>query len=214
MTRRIGLFGGTFDPPHYGHLLAAQEVAWRLELERVLFLPTRQNPLKQGEVISPVEDRVRMVALAIADNALFELSRADLDRPPPSYTVDLLRAVREERGPDTELFFLGGADLVAELPAWHAPDEVLRLATFVAIGRPGWPAPSALVERLQAELPAARERVVALSPPGVDISSSDIRERVRLGQPLRYLLPERVAAYVRELGLYGSEGDSKSTLPS
>jgi nicotinate-nucleotide adenylyltransferase len=109
--RRLGLLGGTFDPPHYGHLVAAEEAAHQLRLERVLFLPARLNPLKQGDPVSPSEDRCRMVELAIADNPLLELSVADLERPGPSYTVDLLRALRLEYGPDTAFFFLAGAEI-------------------------------------------------------------------------------------------------------
>src|SRR5947207_7426592 len=124
-VRRLGLLGGTFDPPHYGHLVAAQEVAWRLYLDRVLFLPARQNPLKKGERSSSAEDRCRMVQLAIQDNATFELSRLDLDRPPPSYTADLLRALHT---PEVELYFVVGADILPELPRWREPTEILRLA--------------------------------------------------------------------------------------
>ena len=197
---RIGLLGGTFDPPHYGHLLVAQEAAWRLGLARVLFLPARQNPLKQGEPTSPAEHRVRMVELAIAENPLFAVSRADLDRPPPSYTVDLLRLLRDQHGPYVELSFLIGTDLLPELPAWHRPDEVLRLARLVAVARPGGPAPrSGAIERA---LPSARGRLTVLHPPGVAISSTELRARVRAGRPIRYLTPPAVAAYIRQHGLY------------
>src|SRR4051812_14318219 len=109
---RMGLIGGTFDPPHYGHLLAAQEAAWQLDLERVLFLPARQNPLKEGEPSSSEVDRCEMVARAIGGNQRFELSRLEMDRPPPSYTADLLRALE---APERELFFLVGADILPDL---------------------------------------------------------------------------------------------------
>lgn len=196
---RIGLLGGTFDPPHYGHLVAAQEAACRLDLARVLFLPARQNPLKRGEPISAAEHRVRMVQLAIAGNPRFELSRADLDRPPPSYTVDLLRRLRLEE-PGAELFFLGGADLLPELPSWHAPEEVLRLACFVAVTRPGWAAPD--VSAVLRRFPAAEGRVLALPTPGVDVSSTDLRERAATGRSVRYLTPDAVAAYMVAERLY------------
>jgi nicotinate-nucleotide adenylyltransferase len=196
---RLGLLGGTFDPPHYGHLLAAQEAACRLNLARVLFLPARQNPLKRGELVSAAEDRCQMVSLAVADNPLFELSRADLDRPSPSYTVDLLRALRGE-WPLAELFFLVGADILPELPRWHAPSQLLELATLVAINRPGSPAPA--LGALQAALPVAAERVVLLQVPGTAISATELRARVRSGQPIRYLLPPAVEAYIFEHGLY------------
>ena len=198
---RLGLLGGTFDPPHYGHLVAAQEAACQLDLDRVLFLPARQNPLKVGEQVSSAEDRCRMVELAIADNPLFELSLADLNRPPPSYTVGLLRALRAD-WPSAQLFFLVGADILPELPRWHAPDELLDLAMLVAINRPGAPPPS--LAELQIALPSATERVVLLQVPGVAISATDLRARVRSGQPIRYLTPEPVAAYIAQHQLYRS----------
>jgi nicotinate-nucleotide adenylyltransferase len=196
---RLGLLGGTFDPPHYGHLVAAQEAACALGLGRVLFLPARQNPLKRDEQVSPAEDRCRMVELAIADNPLFELSRADLDRPSPSYTADLLQALRAE-DPDAELFFLAGADILPELPRWYAPLELVRLATLVAITRPGAPDPN--TADLERALPGAAQRVVVLRVPGLDISATDLRARVRAARPIRYLTPAPVEAYIRERGLY------------
>jgi nicotinate-nucleotide adenylyltransferase len=196
---RLGLLGGTFDPPHYGHLLAAQEVACQLELGRVLFLPARQNPLKVGENISSVEDRCHMVELAVADNPMFELSRADLDRPPPSYTVGLLRAMRAD-WPAADLFFLIGADILPELPRWHAPEELLDLAMLVAFNRPGAALPS--VASLEHALPGAARRVILVEVPGVAISSTELRARARAGRALRYLTPPAVAAYIEERGLY------------
>jgi len=210
---RLGLLGGTFDPPHAGHLVAAQEAAWQLRLDRVLFLPARQNPLKQGEPMSSAEHRRRMVELAIDDNPLFRLSTADMDRPAPSYTVDLLRQLRQQLGPEAELFFLAGADILPELPSWHRPAEILRLVTAIAVlSRPGWPPPDGapVADRLA----APRGRIVGLGMPGVDISSSDLRHRVRLGQPIRYLTPPAVEAYVMAQGLYrGSSGRGSTGSP-
>jgi nicotinate-nucleotide adenylyltransferase len=197
VTRRLGLFGGTFDPPHYGHLLAAQEAASQLELERVLFVPARQNPLKHGESITPAEDRWEMVTRAIADNPLFEASRLDMDRPPPSYTVDLLRALHE---PGCELIFLIGADVLPELGMWRRPTEILRLARLAAVNRPGSPPPD--LDALEAALPGARERIDVVSIPGVAISARDMRERVRAGRSLRYLTPPAVERYIEARGLY------------
>jgi nicotinate-nucleotide adenylyltransferase len=198
-VKRLGLLGGTFDPPHYGHLLAAQEVAWRLQLQCVLFLPARQNPLKQGAPSSEAEDRCEMVARAIADNPLFQLSRLDIDRPPPSYTVDLLQSLQASDR-RTELFFLVGADILPELPKWRAPEEVLRLARLVVVNRPGSPFPN--LDELELALPGARERADVVRIPGVDISSADLRARVRSDQPIRYLTPPAVEQYVREKRLY------------
>jgi nicotinate-nucleotide adenylyltransferase len=198
-VKRLGLLGGTFDPPHYGHLLAAQEVAWRLQLQCVLFLPARQNPLKQGAPSSEAEDRCEMVARAIADNPLFQLSRLDIDRPPPSYTVDLLQSLQASDR-RTELFFLVGADILPELPKWRAPEEVLRLARLVVVNRPGSPFPN--LDELELALPGARERADVVRIPGVDISAADLRARVRSDQPIRYLTPPAVEQYVREKRLY------------
>jgi nicotinate-nucleotide adenylyltransferase len=194
---RLGLLGGTFDPPHYGHLVAAQEVAWRLQLDRVLFLPARQNPLKRDEPSSSAEDRCEMVRLAIANNPLLELSRLDLDRPPPSYTVDLLKVLHT---PDNELFFVVGADILPELPRWRAPDEILRLARLSVVNRPGAPAPD--LDALDTLQPGARERVDVVQIPGVAIASRELRERVRSRQPIRYLTPPAVERYIHERGLY------------
>lgn len=208
---RIGLLGGTFDPPHYGHLLAAQEAACQLRLDRVLFLPARQNPLKQAEPSSPAHDRCAMVARAIADNPLFTLSKLDLDRSPPSYTADLLRALQAERergaepglrGESDELFFLVGADILPELPRWRSPDEILRLARLVVVNRPGAPPPD--LAALELALPGSRARVLILEIPGVAISASDLRARVRAGRSIRYLTPPDVEDYIRRQGLYRS----------
>ena len=194
---RLGLLGGTFDPPHYGHLLAAQEVAWRIHIDRVLFLPARQNPLKRGEPSSSAEDRCQMVALAVADNPIFELSRLDLDRPPPSYTADLLRALHS---PEHELFFLVGADILPELPKWREPQHIMQLARLVVVNRPG--APSADLDRIEAVLPGVRERVELVHMPGVDVSSREIRKRVATGKPIRYLTPPAVERYILDRRLY------------
>ena len=195
--KRLGLLGCTFDPPHYGHLLAAQEVAWRLELQCVLFLPARQNPLKQGAPSSEAADRCEMVARAVADNPLFALSRLDLDRPPPSYTAELLQHLHAA---DRELFFLVGADILPELPRWRSPEEILRLARLVVVNRPGSPVPN--LDELEAALPGARERADIVRIPGVDISAAELRARVRAGQPIRYLTPPAVERYIHEKGLY------------
>ena len=194
---RLGLLGGTFDPPHYGHLIAAQEVAWRLHLDRVLFLPARQNPLKRGESRSAAEDRCQMVALAIDDDPRFELSRLDLDRPPPSYSADLLRALAS---PESELFFMVGADIVPELPKWREPEEILRLARLVVVNRPGAPDPD--LEGLVKSFPATSGRVDCVRIPGVDVSSTEIRQRVRAGAPIRYLTPPAVERYIAKKQLY------------
>lgn len=197
---RLGILGGTFDPPHYGHLVVAQEAFVSLGLERVLFTPAGRPPHKLGVPVSPLEHRVRMVELAIADDPRFSLSRADLRAERPSYTLELLGRLRAECPPDAELFFLVGMDSLADLPTWHRPEEVLQACVLVAVHRPGYPEvdPRALgpaVARLA-------DRVCVLRAPGVDVSSTDLRRRAAEGRPLRYLTPDPIVAYVAEQGLY------------
>ncbi|MDQ3809813.1 MAG: nicotinate-nucleotide adenylyltransferase [Chloroflexota bacterium] len=194
---RLGLLGGTFDPPHYGHLTAAQEAFWHVRLDRVLFLPARQNPLKPSQQSSPAEARCEMVQRAIADDPRFELSRLDLERPPPSYTVGLLRALAAT---DRELFFIIGADIVAELPRWRAPLELLALAQLIVVQRHGAAEPD--LAALERAVPEAARRMILLRVPGVAISSSELRQRVRQGQPIRYLTPRSVERYIHEHRLY------------
>jgi nicotinate-nucleotide adenylyltransferase len=194
---RLGLLGGTFDPPHYGHLIAAQEALWQLDLARVLFLPARQNPLKRDEPATAAELRCAMVQCAIQDEPRFELSRLDVDRPGPSFTVDVLRALAK---PERELFFLVGADILPELPRWHAPLEILELARLVVVNRPGAPVPDPSL--LEQRLPGAAARITVLNIPGVEISSSDVRARVSAGRPIRYLTHPRVEQFIADQGLY------------
>ena len=191
---RVGIMGGTFDPIHHGHLVAAEETRHRLSLDAVLFVPTGDPWQKSHSGVSPAADRLRMVELAIADNQAFEASRVEIDREGPTYTIDTLRALREERGAD-ELFFITGADAILEILSWKEPDEALGLATFVAVTRPGYD-----LSRL-GSLPEL-ERVVVVEIPALAISSTDIRRRVADGWPIRYLVPASVASYIAEHGLY------------
>jgi nicotinate-nucleotide adenylyltransferase len=196
------VFGGTFDPPHYGHLAIAEEAAEQFELPGVLFVPTGQPPHKPGAPVTPAVHRVGMVERAIADNARFRLSCVDVERPGPSYTVDLLKLLHAEHGTATELYFICGMDMLASFLTWHDPAGVIAQCQLVATTRPG----VALVDvaALEAALPAARGRVHLLRAPGLDISGTELRARVAAGRSLRYLVPPPVAAYVREHSLYRS----------
>ena len=207
-VRGIGILGGTFDPPHYGHLVAGQEAAYGLGLERVLFMPAGQPPHKRGEPISPLETRLRMVELAIADNSCFALSRIDSDRPGPSYTADLLAAVRASLGPGPKLYFVVGMDSLHDLTTWHDPPRVLAQCILVAVSRPGYPTLD--LAQLDRELPGASARIKILPSPGVDISSTDLRERVAAGRPIRYLTPEPVRALIERERLYQSPSSTPS----
>ncbi len=192
---RWGILGGTFDPIHYGHLAIAEEARERLALARVLFIPTGEPPHKpQGR--ASAEDRCRMTELAIADNPAFAVSRVEIDRPGRSYTVETLRALHAQH-PDTHFSFLIGADMALDFHRWRDPDGILAQADVVAITRPGYDL-SAL-----ATLPAAG-RLTPLEAPGLLLSSTDLRERVREGRGIRYLVPEAVREFIIERGLYRS----------
>ena len=198
------MFGGTFDPPHLGHLAAAQEACSAAGLERVLFLPTQRNPLKRTAPISAPEHRLAMTELAVRDNRDFAVSDADLGRAGPSYTVDLLERLRADLGADHELAFIVGMDVLHELHRWRDPARVLELARLVAVSRPG----QGTVElgELESRLPGAGARVTVVHTPGVAISSTELRARFAEGRPVRYLVSDPVIAYVAEHGLYGGRG--------
>jgi nicotinate-nucleotide adenylyltransferase len=204
---RLGLLGGTFDPPHYGHLVAAQEAADALQLDRVLFLPAGQPPHKRGRRISPVALRIAMVKAAIRGNPCFRLCLADVERPGPSFTVGLLAALRESLSPETELFFLVGMDSLRDLLTWREPERLLELCTLVAVQRPG--VETVDPTSLERELPGASKRIVVLRTPGVDVASSDLRARAANGRTLRYLVPEAVRRIVEREELYLDGGGER-----
>jgi nicotinate-nucleotide adenylyltransferase len=195
----IGVLGGTFDPPHNGHLAIATAALDHLKLQRVLFAPTRQPPHKPNQPITPVARRVEMVRLAIAEHSGFVLSRVDVDRTGPTYTVDTLRQLRQEWGEETPLYFIMGMDSLVNLPTWYKPEELLALCRLAVLERPGYKAD---LENLETRIPGIRERVVFVPAPPVDISATDIQRRVREGDPIAGLVPPAVAAYIRERGLY------------
>ena len=203
---RVGLLGGTFDPPHYGHLALAEAAREELGLERVIFLPNGRPPHKPAAEVSAAEHRYLMTELACADHPQFFVSRLELDRPGPSYSLDTLRACRRELGPRAELFFLVGMDSLLELPTWHEPDALLAEAQVVAAVRPGF-AVGDLAEALGPEQ-AARVRILEM--PLLDIAAHDLRERVRRGLSVRYLTPEPVRAYLTKHALYRASGEDNS----
>ncbi len=205
MRRRLGIFGGTFDPIHYGHLAIAEEAREALGLERVLFVPAARPPHKQGRPTSPPEDRAAMVALAIADNPAFELSRIELERPGLSYTVDTVRALRERLAAadgDVELWFVCSVEAVRELPTWREPQALVRLCRFAVAPRPGV---ARLSRRWLVEQLGTAEPFVFLEGPHVGISASEIRARAAAGRSIRYLVPPPVAAYVATHRLYRAD---------
>ena len=197
MTARIGILGGTFDPIHYGHLAIAEEARLALQLDRVLFVPAAQQPLKRGAHVASPEQRLAMTQLACASNAAFEVSRIELDRPGPSFTLTTLEALQAAR--IGELHFILGDDALADLTRWYGAARVVELARIIAVGRPG-SAPD--LTRIIQALPALSERLTVLPGPALDISSTALRRRVAAGQPIRYQTPDAVVAYIDEHGLY------------
>jgi nicotinate-nucleotide adenylyltransferase len=206
---RLGVLGGTFDPPHYGHLVLADTARVQLGLKRVLFAPAGQPPHKPESQPSVVMHRVALVEMALADagEPAFVLSRVDLDRPGPHFTVDTLRLLHAAF-PAAEMWFLIGADSLVDLPEWRDPARIITLARLAVLSRPGFrPDLDALAERpafedARLQKVDLRQRIDWLIGPSLDVSSSALRERAQRGLPLRYLVPPSVEAYVRRHGLY------------
>jgi nicotinate-nucleotide adenylyltransferase len=196
----IGVLGGTFDPIHSGHLIIAEEARLRLKLAKVLFVPARQQWLKTSRNIAPATHRVGMVKLAIANNPHFEISTVDVDRPGPSYSVETMAILQQRMGAEAKVFFLVGWDSLAELPQWKEPDRLIKLCKLVAVTRPGFSRPDLKV--MEASVPGVTQSVIWLDITPVDISSSDIRERVAKGLSIHGLVPEVVASYIKEHELY------------
>jgi nicotinate-nucleotide adenylyltransferase len=197
---RVGILGGAFNPPHLGHLVCAQEALVQLELDKVVFMPVGQAPHRELEQDPGAEARLELVELAIGDDARFAVSRAEVDRSGPSYTVDTLRELREQAAED-ELFLILGGDQAAALADWREPETVLALATMAVVERTNW-SRNAIGIKI-GRLPGA-ERIRYLDMPIMQISSSAIRRRVADGRPIRYLVPDRVASYIGANGLYGA----------
>ena len=197
---RLGVFGGTFDPPHVGHLILAEEARSRLDLAKVLFVPAGDPWRKAGEEITPAEYRLAMVRLMIASDPYFEVSTLEVERQGPSYTVDTLEALHQEYGPGLEPYLILGEDALHDLPNWKEPGRILSLAWLAvaarATGGP-WADPG-----LEEAVPGVSKRIVPLSMPTVHISSTGLRERARAGLSLRYLVPPGVEEYIRLHGLY------------
>jgi nicotinate-nucleotide adenylyltransferase len=198
---RVGILGGAFNPPHTGHLVCAQEALVQLELDKVVLIPVGQAPHRELHGDPGAEERLEMVELATAGDERFEVSRAEIDREGPSYTVDTLRALREAE-PDNELFLILGGDQAAALGSWHEPEEVLALATVAVFERLSWSRHAIAIKIGQRLEGVAGMRY--LNMPIIQISSSVIRRRAAAGQPIRYLVPDKVAAYIEANGLYGA----------
>lgn len=193
--RKLGIMGGTFDPIHIGHLVCADEARWQFGLDEVVFVPAGQ-PWQKRQVTEP-EDRYLLTVLATADNPCFSVSRIEIDRQGPTYTLETLRTLSEFYGDAAELFFITGADAVLEILTWKDPDALLETASFIAATRPGW-------DLGKLALGAFGDRVAVMEIPALAISSTDIRRRVHEGHPIQYLVPPLVAAHIVERSLYAA----------
>ena len=195
--------GGTFDPIHHGHLAAASEAVHAFSLDKVLFIPAGEPWQKDQNTVSPAEDRYVMTVLATAADVRFEVSRVDLDRPGPTYTVDTLTLLHEKFGDDCELFFIAGSDALSQVFTWHDFERVAELAHFIGVNRPGQRLSDPRLANPQE--PLGRVSMLNLSfleVPDLAISSTDCRERVASGRPIEYLVPAAVARYIDKRGLY------------
>ncbi|MEH7093795.1 nicotinate-nucleotide adenylyltransferase [Neobacillus vireti] len=188
--KKVGILGGTFDPPHYGHLLIANEVLSALELDKIWFMPNHEPPHKKKPESVKDEDRLRMLEVAIAGNSAFSIQPIELDRNGPSYTVDTMKLLNAEY-PDHQFFFIIGADMIEYLPKWHDIDILINLVQFVGVERPSY--------SQQTDYP-----ILYVDVPAIDVSSSMIRDRVKKGKSVRYLLPDPVIDYIEEKQLYGT----------
>lgn len=193
----IGIFGGTFDPIHLGHLIFASLACDDLELERVLFMPAQTPPHKLNRDVSPAEMRVKMIRAAIEHDPRFDLSEADLTSSEPSYTSHLLERLHDSM-PGNEFIFLIGADSLSQFPKWHEPERILELARIGVMQRQGSPISPGVLDAV----PGLRDRTVVLDSPRVEISSTDIRQRLRSGRTVRWLVTDEVRRLIRHYGLY------------
>jgi nicotinate-nucleotide adenylyltransferase len=192
MALRVGIMGGTFDPIHHGHLVAASEVQALFALDEVIFVPTGAPWQKSDRRVSTAEHRYLMAVIATASNPRFWVSRVDIDRAGPTYTIDTIRDIGAQR-PGADLFFITGADALGQILSWHDAEEVLKLARFVGVTRPGY-------ELSDEHLPVDSATLVDV--PAMAISSSDCRERVNHDKPVWYLVPDGVVQYINKHGLY------------
>jgi nicotinate-nucleotide adenylyltransferase len=203
---RLGVFGGTFDPIHLGHLIVAEELAYQLKLDQVLFLLASRPPHKTDWEISSDADRLVMLELGLAGNSRFAVSRADIERPGLSFTADSL-TVLQQQFPDQCLYFLMGQDSLRDFPTWHDPNRIARQALLGVAMRPGV---EINVEAIVRQVPEARDRIILVNVPLIDISARDIRQRIREGRPIRYQVPREVERYIveRRLHRHAHQGSS------
>ena len=198
---KLAIMGGTFDPPHLGHLICAEEVYDHFEFDKVIFVPSARPPHKDDSKVLDAQHRYMMTFLATRDNPHFEVSRIELDRPGQSYSIETVRELKRKYGKDAEIYWIVGADSVLEMLSWKDVDELLSICKFVAINRPGYDLNQADQRFLK--------KVQLFKVTDVDISASEIRGRVRQGESIKYLVPPDVESYIYENGLYGYASDGR-----
>ena len=197
-TDAIGLMGGTFDPIHFGHLLVAEQARERYQLGEVIFVPNDIPPHKKDYEVSSAEHRYAMAVIATADNPYFRVSREEIDRPGPSYSIDTIRAFRQQLGPEVRLYFITGADAILDILTWRQPQDIVAECQLIAAHRPGFD-----LQQMAAVLGAELAKQVEMfTMPALDISSTVIRQRVMQGQSIRYLTVPSVVNYIHKAGLY------------
>jgi nicotinate-nucleotide adenylyltransferase len=199
---QVGVFGGTFDPVHVGHLIAAEQCREQAELDQVLFVPAARPPHKQGQTLTPFAQRFEMLELAVAGHRAFHVDDLEKNRPGLSYTADTLEELRQRR-PEAELWLILGSDCLPDVPDWHEPIRIVMSAGLLIVEREGWPV--GLADELQARLGINSKAEVRYQPihmPGIDIASRDIRRRVAEGRTIRYLVPRSVECYIESHRLY------------
>ena len=196
----IGLIGGTFDPVHLGHLIIAEEVRGKLGLSKIIFIPAGKPWFKDDRVITAGEHRMAMVRLGIGSNPYFEVSLAEMGRSGPSYSVDTVSALRSEQGPGHGLYFIIGPDALSEIHRWKEPAKMVEECLLIAVGRPN--SVKVDLSELEVAIPAIRSRIRCIDVPEIGISSTEIRDRVKKGASIRYLVPPEVERYIYEQELY------------
>ncbi len=206
--QRIGILGGTFDPIHYGHLAIAEEACWACQLDFAFLIPTAGQPLKAARHSATGTQRLDMVRLACAHNDRLLPADYELRHPPPSYTVDTLQEMRNTLSADTQLWFILGSDSLRTLPHWHQAERIIELAHLAVVVRPGELVDT---EALEAQLPGLPARTTLIDGPRLDIASSELRQRIANGQPVRYQLPDSVMDYIQQNNLYTTQPPDTSS---
>ena len=196
----VGILGGTFDPVHLGHLVIAEEVRVRLGLDKTIFIPAGEPWLKQSRPITPAVHRVEMVRRAISSNPHFVLSLLEIERAGPTHTIDTVTMLKQMLGAQVELFLILGLDTLMQLPEWRKPDQLIKLCRLAVVNRPGYDLSD--ISRLEEALHGVSSCISEVKVPDIGISSTEIRERVKKGVSIRYLVPTAVEEYIAERGLY------------